>query len=136
MLEDEEPAPTLRIEAGGLNDSHHRVLLPVAIDVARLELIDGVRQSPVAQPIQAVVLTSQFECLRPATTGQRGRQYHQKVLLHGRKDTKKSEKRIVNSKKSATVGKIIQVFPYLCNRYDELAAINQQQTARTGTYPS
>ena len=57
------PPSLLRIEAGGLDNSHHRILLPVAIDVARLELIDGVGQSPVAQPIQAVVLTSQFVAL-------------------------------------------------------------------------
>ena len=70
LLEDKQPARLLGVEAGRLDHPHHRVLVPVAVHVARLKLVDGVGQPPVVEPVEAVVLFLQRERLCPAFAGQ------------------------------------------------------------------
>ena len=45
-LENEEPARHLRVVAGGLDDAHKHIGAAIAVDVARLETVDGIRQGP------------------------------------------------------------------------------------------
>ena len=45
-LENEEPARHLRVVAGGLDDAHKHVGAAIAVDVARLETVDGIGQGP------------------------------------------------------------------------------------------
>jgi|GEM_PF-19295 len=42
----EEPARHLRVVAGGLDDAHKHVGAAIAVDVARLETVDGIGQGP------------------------------------------------------------------------------------------
>ena len=51
-------------EAGGLHYAYHRVLTAIPIDIACLKTIDRVRQTPIVQPVEAVVLLAQLVRLR------------------------------------------------------------------------
>jgi hypothetical protein len=63
LLEDKQSAAFLWIKTGGLDDAHHRILVTVAIDIAGLELIYRVGQTPTVKPVETVMLFPQFEGL-------------------------------------------------------------------------
>ena len=63
LLEDEESAGLLGVEAGRLDHPHHRVCAAVAVDIARLKLIHGVGEAPVVEEIEAVVSLPQGEAV-------------------------------------------------------------------------
>ena len=55
LLEDEDAATLLGMEARALDDAHQGINAAVAVDIARAKAVDGVGQSPVVQPVEAVV---------------------------------------------------------------------------------
>ena len=61
LLEDKQSPSLFRIVARPFDDAHHSIYAAIAIDITRLELIDGVGQPPVVQPIETVVLLAQRE---------------------------------------------------------------------------
>lgn len=65
LLEDEDASPFLWVKPRAFHNAYQCIRLAVAVDIARTEAIDGIRQPPLIEMIEAVVLFSQAVSLRP-----------------------------------------------------------------------
>ena len=65
LFEDEDAAPLLGMEARGLHYAYQGIEMAVAVDIAHAEAVDGIRQLPLVQMVEAVVRLGQVILLRP-----------------------------------------------------------------------
>ena len=104
LLEDKQAPSFLRIEPCRLDDAHHRVDAAITVDIARLELIHGIRQPPVVQTVETVVRLPQLIGLGHALHSRQPEQDCREKPYHAANIRKNSEMNSIFPKKLFSEG--------------------------------